>query len=73
MPWGDFLGLAGDFDFQAPSSLCRELAFLGSHTVHHFALLLEHCHQQGVSVPEGFGKAPATRAHERASQPLACA
>jgi hypothetical protein len=66
-------GLAGEFDFQVPSSLGRELAFVASHTVHHFALLAGHCQQHGIATPEGFGKAPATRAHERAGHVLACA
>jgi hypothetical protein len=66
-------GALGEFDFQTPSSLGRELAFLASHTVHHFALLAGTCTQQGIATPEGFGKAPATRAHERATTPLDCA
>jgi hypothetical protein len=66
-------GLAGEFGFQVPSTLGRELAFVASHAVHHFALLAGHCQQHGIATPEGFGKAPATRAHERASRAAACA
>ncbi len=66
-------GLAGDSDFVVTSSLGRELVFLASHTVHHFALLAGHCRQQGIALPEGFGLAPATRAHQRGSAALACA
>lgn len=50
----------------ARSSLVRELAFVLSHTIHHAAMirvLLEHA---GAPVPEGFGLAPSTIAHERA-------
>jgi hypothetical protein len=65
-------GLAGEFGFQVPSTLGRELAFVASHAVHHFALLAGHCRQQGIATPEGFGKAPATRAHECASRVAAC-
>jgi hypothetical protein len=66
-------GLEGECSFRVTSSLGRELAFVASHTVHHFALLANHCQQQGIPTPEGFGKAPATRAHERAKLKLACA
>lgn len=66
-------GLEGDFHFQIASSMGRELAFVASHTIHHFALLASHCQQQGIPTPEGFGKAPATRAHERARRNLVCA
>jgi hypothetical protein len=62
-------GLAGEFGFEVPSTLGRELAFLASHAVHHFALLKAHCLQQGIPLGEDFGKAPATVAHARASNP----
>jgi len=58
-------GLAGEWGFASASSVGRELAFMASHTVHHFALLRAHCVQLGVPVPEDFGKAPATVAHAR--------
>jgi len=64
-------GLMGEFDFQVTSSLGRELAFMASHTVHHFALLAGYCRERGITTPEGFGQAPATRAHERASRTAA--
>lgn len=66
-------GPEGEFAFLVPSSLGRELAFLASHTVHHFALLCGYCQQHGIATPEGFGKAPATRAHERRVRIAACA
>jgi hypothetical protein len=66
-------GPAGDLGFAVTSSLGRELVFLAGHTVHHFALLAGYCRQHGIPTPEGFGKAPATRAHERAGQAMACA
>jgi hypothetical protein len=59
-------GTAGEFAFAAPSSLARELAFVASHAVHHFALLKTHCQALGIPTPADFGKAPATVAHERA-------
>lgn len=58
-------GTAGEFGFAAPSSLARELAFVASHAVHHFALLSTHCQHNGTPLPAHFGKAPATVAHER--------
>jgi hypothetical protein len=60
-------GLAGEFGFEVPSSFGRELAFLASHTVHHFALLKSHCLLHGISIGSDFGKAPATVAHEHAA------
>jgi hypothetical protein len=64
-------GTQGEFTFAAPSSLSRELAFVASHAVHHFALLKTHCQQRGLPTPACFGKAPATVAHERAQSPAA--
>ena len=42
------------------SSLSRELEFLVSHTVHHFALITVLANQFQIEVPENFGVAPAT-------------
>lgn len=58
-------GLAGQWGFGAASSLGRELAFVASHAVHHFAFLKAHCQQHGIALDADFGKAPATVAHER--------
>lgn len=60
-------GSAGEFAFEVPSTFGRELAFVASHTVHHFALLKAHCLQHGIATGGDFGKAPATVAHERAT------
>jgi hypothetical protein len=60
-------GITGDFDFCVASSVGRELAFLASHAVHHFALLAEHLQRHGVPVPAHFGKAPGTVANELAT------
>ncbi len=61
-------GITGDFDFCVASSVGRELAFLASHAVHHFALLVEHLRRHGVPVPAHFGKAPGTVANEIATR-----
>ena len=61
-------GVAGDFDFRVASSVGRELVFLASHAVHHFALLAEHLQRHGVPVPSHFGKAPGTVSNEVATR-----
>ncbi len=46
-----------------PSSVGRELLFLVSHTVHHFAIIRLLLEAQGVDCPADFGVAPSTLAH----------
>jgi hypothetical protein len=58
-------GLAGDFHFAVPSSVGRELVFVASHAIHHYAVLQPHCTQHGIPISAEFGRAPATVAHER--------
>jgi uncharacterized damage-inducible protein DinB len=58
-------GAVGEFEMSVNTSLGRELLFLSSHTVHHFALLHHYAQQAGVDMGADFGKAPATLAHER--------
>jgi hypothetical protein len=57
-------GVLGDFNFRVASSIGRELAFLASHAVHHFALLASHCQEHAIPTPAHFGKAPSTVAHD---------
>ena len=45
------------------SSLRRELQFLHSHTVHHWAIVALLLGKRGIEVAEGFGLAPSTRRH----------
>lgn len=59
-------GLAGDFGFAVGSSVARELVFVTSHAIHHYALLKPHCLQHGIPIAADFGRAPATVAHETA-------
>lgn len=47
----------------APSSMARELEFLLSHTVHHYAIVAILCRLQGIAVDDGFGVAPSTLRH----------
>ena len=42
------------------SSVGRELQFLASHTVHHYALIAIASRMQGISPPDTFGIAPST-------------
>ena len=53
-------GPAGEFEVATRSSVGRELIYLASHAVHHFALLQVYCLQHGISMGANFGKAPAT-------------
>lgn len=57
----------GEPSMASRSSLGRELQFVQSHAVHHFALIRAALGNSGVQLPDGFGKAPATLRHERAS------
>lgn len=58
-------GNTGEIEVTVPTTLGRELLFLSSHTVHHFALLAHYCKVAGVDLGNDFGKAPATVAFER--------
>jgi uncharacterized damage-inducible protein DinB len=56
------------------SSVGRELRFLLSHTVHHYALIAILMRLSGLETPEGFGIAPSTlrhRAQQHSSPPCA--
>lgn len=45
------------------SSIGRELQFLASHTIHHFAIIAMVLIQQGYTPPEDFGVAASTLTH----------
>jgi len=49
------------------TSLDRELAFVLSHTIHHNALVAVMAKLLGIAVPQDFGYAPSTLAHERSA------
>lgn len=49
------------------SSIGRELQFLASHTVHHFALIRVLLDESGLVLPADFGIAPSTLAYRRAA------
>ena len=60
-------GLAGEDNFVSFSTLARELLFVASHAVHHYALIQMHSKAQGIFLGADFGKAPATVRHARAT------
>jgi uncharacterized damage-inducible protein DinB len=47
-------------DIWCRSTVLRELEFLLSHTVHHYALIAVVCRLAGQDVPKDFGVAPST-------------
>lgn len=51
-----------------PSCLERELVFVTSHAIHHYALMAAIARRCDHPVPEGFGKAPSTLNYEDAAQ-----
>jgi hypothetical protein len=57
---GSVIGLQGDAFSLSQSSLARELQFVASHAIHHFALLQPVLAAAGVAVPADFGRAPET-------------
>lgn len=57
---------AGSGALRATSSVARELQFLASHTVHHFALVAAMLRAVGCEPGRDFGVAPSTLRYERA-------
>ena len=53
----------------AVSSLGRELMYCVAHAIHHYALIRVMVGMLGVSLPGGFGIAPATLKHREAASP----
>jgi len=49
----------------APSTVRREMAFLLSHSVHHYALINLLARSGGVELPRSFGVAPSTLVHRQ--------
>ncbi|HVS19297.1 MAG TPA: DinB family protein [Planctomycetota bacterium] len=56
---------------ESRSSLGRELQFLASHTVHHYALIAVLVRLWGVAPDDDFGVAPSTLAFEQGVAPCA--
>lgn len=65
------ISLAVDEDIEAPSvpsSLSRELVFLQSHTVHHYAIIAAILKLQNLDIDGDFGIAPSTLQYEHQQQ-----
>ena len=62
---------AGSIPTWSATSVTRELQFLASHTVHHYAVIAAMLRPQGVEPGKDFGVAPSTREYERGN--AACA
>lgn len=61
-----------DVDLESPwssSTIKRELQFLVSHTVHHFALVAFILRAQQIDVPDKFGIAPSTLHYQKGPKP----
>lgn len=54
---------------EGASSVARELDFLLSHTVHHYALIAIQCNLLNIDVDSSFGVAPSTLRFRESSQP----
>ncbi len=63
----------GDQSEWADSSVRRELQFLLSHTVHHYALIAMICRLEGHPLPDSFGVAPSTLKFRQAQPLKTCA
>ncbi len=55
---------AGGDEAELRSTLARELAFAAHHALHHHAMMAAIAFAHGLTVPQGFGKAPSTLNHE---------
>ena len=53
-----------DAPIWAATSLTRELQFLTSHTIHHYALVANILGNAGVTLSPGFGISPSTLRHQ---------
>ena len=62
------IGNVGNIELSVQSNIARELIFLASHTVHHFALLEALAKSHGASFGVNFGRAPATMANDRSAE-----
>lgn len=59
------IGMHGQDFYLSPSTLSRELNFLASHAIHHYAIIKPVVSAAGITIPGEFGKAPDTIRHER--------
>jgi uncharacterized damage-inducible protein DinB len=57
---------------QTQTTIQRELEFLLSHTIHHYAMVAVICRLEGLIIDQDFGVAPSTLRY-RSAQATACA
>lgn len=62
---GFVVGVVGNEFYLSPSTLARELNFIASHAIHHYAIIRPLIVAAGIELPAHFGKAPDTVRHER--------
>lgn len=63
----ELAGVPGEVDFWCQSSIERELDFIQSHTIHHYALIAVKLRAAEIMVPSDFGVAPSTLAYWQAA------
>jgi hypothetical protein len=56
---------APDISLRSQSSAVRELQYLSSHTIHHYAIIAMILKILGISTPYEFGVAPSTISYEK--------
>ncbi|MEM0983967.1 MAG: DinB family protein [Planctomycetota bacterium] len=56
---------ADEDEVQMESTVCRELAFVCHHAMHHLAMIKTIATNAGVELPAEFGRAPSTVSHDR--------
>lgn len=62
---GFSIGIDGAEFYVSPSCLARELNFVASHAIHHYAIIRPLVEASGIELPDEFGKAPETVRYER--------
>lgn len=61
---------APEISLTSQSSLVRELQYLSSHTIHHYAIIAMILKVLGISTPYEFGVAPSTISYEKRQSSL---
>lgn len=67
------VGVAGQGQMVAQSSLGRELQFVGLHAIHHYAFVALALKTANIALPDGFGIAPGTRRYTNSNEAAASA
>ncbi|MDD9893589.1 MAG: hypothetical protein OXT49_08810 [Gammaproteobacteria bacterium] len=67
------VGMVGEEQMAAQSSLGRELQFVGLHAIHHYAFVALALKEAHIALPDGFGIAPGTRRYTTSTEDAASA